>query len=225
MLTSGLLILFFACSVNAAKYDNVPYDEVLKIATEQKDPVALNELGYRYLNGVDGVDKDYVKAREWFDKAIAQGSGTAESNVGTMYDKGNGVEQDYAKAKEWYEKGVAKNDKYAQLNLGGMYKEGRGVEKDPLKAKELLEKSAEQGLSYAQSFLGDMYFFGQGIKKDAIKARYWYEKAAEQGIPEAQFNLAVMYENGMADLKKDHDKAMDLFEKACVGGVEHPICQ
>lgn len=80
-------------------------------------------------------------------------------------------------------------------------------------------------MSYAQSFLGDMYFFGQGIKKDVIKARYWYEKAAEQGIPEAQFNLAVMYENGVADLKKDHDKAMDLFEKACEGGVEHPICQ
>ena len=156
LLTSGLLFLFLAGPAGAQavkeSLKDVPYDEVLKMATENNDPKAQYDLGVRYFQG-EGVEKDPLKARQWYEKAAAQGHSGAESNLGYMYENGITVDQDYAKAKEFYEKGAAKNDEYALYNLASLYKEGRGVAKDPLKAKELFEKSAELGLVNAQYYL------------------------------------------------------------------------
>ena len=57
-----------------------------------------------------GVPQDYAKAREWYEKAAANGSTDAMFSLGVLYANGQGVAQDYAKAREWYEKAVAKGD-------------------------------------------------------------------------------------------------------------------
>ncbi len=44
----------------------------LKLA-QQGDALAQNNVGARYLNGVDGVAKDYAQAKMWLEKAVAQG--------------------------------------------------------------------------------------------------------------------------------------------------------
>ena len=54
-----------------------------------------------------GVSQDYAKAKEWYEKAAAQGEVFAQYNLGEMYELGKGVAQDYAKAREWYEKAAA----------------------------------------------------------------------------------------------------------------------
>jgi len=59
-------------------------------AAEQGHAEAQNVLGLRYENG-QGVEKDYVKAIEWYSKAAAQNLATAQFNLGEMYNNGYGV--------------------------------------------------------------------------------------------------------------------------------------
>jgi len=65
LLTSGLLFLFLAGPAGAQavkeSLKDVPYDEVLKMATENNDPKAQYDLGVRYFQG-EGVEKDPLKA-------------------------------------------------------------------------------------------------------------------------------------------------------------------
>ena len=50
-------------------------------------------IGYSYLVG-DGVEQDYGKALEWFERAAELGDAWAMNNIGLMYHYGDGVEQD-----------------------------------------------------------------------------------------------------------------------------------
>lgn len=50
-------------------------------------------LGGMYANG-EGIRQDYVKAREWYEKAAAQGDARAQFALGVMYYSGDGVRQD-----------------------------------------------------------------------------------------------------------------------------------
>jgi TPR repeat protein len=50
------------------------------------------------------VPQDYVRAREWYEKAAAKNDAVAMSFLGLLYANGQGVPQNYAEALEWYEK-------------------------------------------------------------------------------------------------------------------------
>jgi hypothetical protein len=52
-----------------------------------------------YRNG-DGVDVNYKKAIEWYEKAAEQGDAGAQYNLGVMYRNGDGVDVNYKKAIE-----------------------------------------------------------------------------------------------------------------------------
>jgi hypothetical protein len=86
-----------------------------------------------------------AKAKEYYEKAAAQGDAYAQTNLGIMYNNGEGVTKDLAKAKEYYEKAAAQGDAYAQNSLGFMYLKGDGVAKDLVKAKEYFRRAMEAG--------------------------------------------------------------------------------
>jgi len=81
-----------------------------------------------------GVPQDYARAREWYEKAAAQGNKEAQFNLGRLYAQGRGVPLDYAMGRQWYEKAAAQGDAAAQLNLGGLYAKGQGVPEDYVRA-------------------------------------------------------------------------------------------
>jgi TPR repeat protein len=101
----------------------------------------MRNLGLLYANG-QGVAQDYIKAREWYEKAAAKDNGYAMRDLGLLYANGWGVAQDYIKAREWYEKAAAKDDDDAMVDLGLLYANGQGVAQDYIKAREWLEKAA-----------------------------------------------------------------------------------
>ena len=77
-------------------------------------------LGILYNQG-RGVRQDYHKAREWYEKAAAQGFATAQLNLGTLYNHGRGVRKNLATAKDWFGKACDNSnqtgcDYYARLN-------------------------------------------------------------------------------------------------------------
>ena len=102
---------------------------------------SMTHLGFFYAMGV-GVEKNYAKAREWYEKAAAKGDTAAMQNLGALYAAGSGVPRDYAKAREWFEKAAAKGDGFSMIILGGLYADGEGVPQDYSKAREWYEKAA-----------------------------------------------------------------------------------
>jgi TPR repeat protein len=82
-----------------------------------------------YANG-EGIKQDYLKAKEWYEKAAIQGDSDSQYNLGVMYANGEGIKQDYLKAKEWYEKAAIQGHPYSQYNLGVMYANGEGINQD-----------------------------------------------------------------------------------------------
>ena len=139
-----------------------------------REAEAQSNLGCVYY-----FDKEFVKAAEAFEKAIANGSAGAGFFLGVMYEEGRGVKSDYTKARELYEKAAAQGYATAQFKLGKMYAFGRGVGKDYEKARELYEKAAAKGSVMLQMNLAIMYQLGVGgLEKDYAKAIEWYEKAA-----------------------------------------------
>jgi TPR repeat protein len=191
---------------------------VFRAAANNGNAVAMSRLGWLYGQGF-GVTKDYVKSREWYEKASSWPAENedAMNNLGTLYQNGFGVAQDYAKAREWYEKAAAKGNAHAMNNLGALYDVGLGVATDYGKAREWFEKAAEKGNADAMYNLAQYYNIGRGMAQDYDKARDWFEKAAEKGNADAMYELGLLHvnEHGIA---QDYAKARDWFEKAAEKG-------
>ena len=159
-----------------------------KRATNEGNAEAMFNLGLLYANG-QGVTQDYVRARDWYEKAAEKGFPSAMGNLGVLYHNGQGVAQDYGKAREWYEKAAEKGFPRAMGNLGVLYHNDQGVAQDYAKAREWYEKAAANGNATAMLNLGQLYEEGWGVAQDYGKAREWYEKAADKGEPRAKAQL------------------------------------
>jgi formylglycine-generating enzyme required for sulfatase activity/peptidoglycan hydrolase-like protein with peptidoglycan-binding domain len=143
-----------------------------------------------YQAGYDAYQRgDYATALRKLKPLAEQGDAKAQSNLGTMYYKGQGIRQDYAEAVNWYRKAADQEYAKAQHNLGVVYAEGQGVPQDYAKAVNWYRKAAEQGNAKAQYNLGVIFAEGQGVRQDYAKAVNWYRKAADQGVALAQLNL------------------------------------
>jgi len=189
---------------------------VLRRGADHGDMRSMGNLGVSYLYGF-GVAQDYVKAREWYQKAADKGDASAMFNLGLLYDNGQGVAQDYAKAREWYEKAADKGEATAMRNLGLLYANGRGMARDYAKAREWYEKAADKDDANAMVNLGVLYDNGRGVAQDYAKAREWYEKAAAKDDASAMFNLGLLYDNGRG-VAQDYAKAREWYEKAAAKG-------
>ena len=65
---------------------------------------AMSEIGQMYLEG-RGVNKDYAKAKEWYEKAIAAGDSDGYGWIGLLYEQGGpGLERDLEQACRYYRK-------------------------------------------------------------------------------------------------------------------------
>lgn len=122
---------------------------------------ALYEIGMRYYKG-EGLEKDYHKAIEYFEKANNAGNykGKYENAntlflLGEIYFYGKDVEIDYKKARDYYEKSLSLRDEsddlYYKLHL--LYSGNYGIEKDEEKSKNYLNKVKEDLLKAVVYFI------------------------------------------------------------------------
>ena len=88
---------------------------------------AQHHLGLSYENGI-GVGSNYAKAREWYEKAVENGSGFSANNLASMYFKGLGVEQDIEKGILYRKLGALKGSVRAAENLANFYLEWKQLE-------------------------------------------------------------------------------------------------
>eukprot|EP01135_Chromosphaera_perkinsii_P000244 Nk52_evm13s62 gene=Nk52_evmTU13s62 len=172
------------CPVNVEMefYDeNAPQKKVLKIVTVEK------EL----------IEKDQIKAVEWYKRAAALDNYVAQCNLGMCYYHGVGVTRDYEKAVELYSLAAGYGYDRALNNMGACYRIGSGVEKNEVEAVHFYERAAKLGHAGAQYNLGLCYQNGRGVAKDFNMALYWYKKAADQHLEIAVKHCALILENGI----------------------------
>ena len=127
-----------------------------------------------------GVARDFDEALKWYRLGADRGGGSAQNNLGLMYQEGMGVEANQAEAAAWFRKAAEQGVAVAQWNLGDSYLAGRGVAKDTVEAVKWFRKAAEQGDLEAQAKLASLYAISQDLPKDEIEAAKWYRKALAQ---------------------------------------------
>lgn len=95
------------CSIRGGEYvayDRADLASALRIwmdTAQTGDAEAMTNVGEIYERGM-GVEPDYGKAAEWYQKAADKGYSRAIFNLGTLYEQGLGVPQDQLKALNLY---------------------------------------------------------------------------------------------------------------------------
>lgn len=115
-----LNMMIFQLPVYAMEQNTSEYFAHFHEKAVNGDAEAQYYMGLSYDLG-DTVKHDYIKARQWYEKAANQGYANAQYDLGTMYQFGRGVRQDFAKAGQWYEKAAAQGHTDAQYMLGTFY--------------------------------------------------------------------------------------------------------
>ena len=165
----------------------------------------------------DGVVKDYVKAKEYFEKAAAIGHLQSIVELATLYKQGDGCQKDYQEAFRLYKLAADKGHAYSENKVGLFYDQGWGVQKNESEALKWFERAANHGNAAGMYNCGVFSEGGTGTEKDFAKAIYWYQKAAEHGYAEANNALGLMYYWGKG-VPQDYDVAFSYFEKGAAAG-------
>ena len=125
--------------------DNKKAVEFLTLSAQKGYRPAQYNLGLNYRYGKMDFEKNYEKAKEWFEKAAAddkrydkwQSSQNSCIELGKIYRDGIGVEKNAAKAIEWFQ--IGGNEGY--VNIAVMYRDGIGVKQDFDEAEKWFNKN------------------------------------------------------------------------------------
>jgi uncharacterized caspase-like protein len=132
------------------------------------------------------ANKDYAKAREFYEKAADRGSRSAMVSLAALYESNLAGEPSYPKARSLYQKAVELGDPSAATRLARMYEAGHGLGQNPAQAREWYRKAAALGDAQAMARLADIYERGLGVRKNASEARMWRRKAGQAKQTAAQ---------------------------------------
>lgn len=108
-------------------------------------PQACALVGLHYELGLGELEKNEIKARQWYEKGIPNQS--ALWKLGVYYEQGlGGLPKDEVRAREYYEILVHEGSAVGQYHLALFYLKGMGgLSKSPTKALELYTAAANQG--------------------------------------------------------------------------------
>ncbi|MFZ5698074.1 MAG: tetratricopeptide repeat protein [Pseudomonadota bacterium] len=117
---------------------------------------AWSYAGNLYMVGGNGIDRDYVKARYYYEQSVQRiGSVAAYLGLIRIYYYGLGIDRDYEKAFEYcLLLSKSDNNPYANFYIGRMYMDGDGIEKDIETAKEYFRKAWSRDYVFGLTYLG-----------------------------------------------------------------------
>jgi TPR repeat protein len=98
----------------------------------------------------DGVERDFGRARAWWERAFEAGEADAAYNLGILHRRGLGVPRSEVTAMQWWERAARAGSPLAQHGLGSAYLEGRGVTRDPVAAYAWFSLAARNGVAPAE---------------------------------------------------------------------------
>ena len=170
-----------------------------------------NTIAILYHNA-DGITRDYVKAKQWYEKAIEKGSKLAHRNMGLLFEYGLGFTQDRESAATCYQRAIEAGYADASTDLERVLNALlQGGKLDSLLQRDVM--------THADcNCIGSLYRNAH----DYIKAREWYERGISKKSPGAHKNLGMLYEMGHG-CEKDLVRAAAHYRSAYVGQY-YPEC-
>lgn len=190
-------------------------------ASEKRDPTALYNLGFCYLNGY-GCTKDINLAIENLTRASDMNNPQAMNALGVLYRDGVDVEGDLMKAFSYFAESAKLGNSDGQYNYAmALLNDKKGAVTNATKAVSILEKAAKQrnveamneyarclyesvgvGYSLTNELAGAEYEAAKALleKQDAERAHqaisWWLYCADKIGYPPAMHNLAKSFMEG-----------------------------
>lgn len=182
---------------NGVKQDFEKSFKYYSMAAQQNDPIATNNLGSLYFNGI-GTKRDIKTALALFERAAELGNDDAAVNLAFIYLTGGKKDPTRNKKAVNLLKKASKENKIARFMLGYAYYKGFVVDQDMAEAYKLIKSVAgnEAQIDEAQIILAQMYIKGQGTVQNYQSAVTAYRSAVEQGNLEACLELAKIYQEG-----------------------------
>lgn len=187
--------------------------DLLKKSAEGGYPRAQYMLGLVYGSDISGMPPDQAKAKEWLQKAAAQGDKKAQA----MLDNPEALKP--PQTADDLRKKAAAGDANAAYELGGRYSVGMGgVEKNPEEAMKWKLMAAGAGHPLAQSDLA-LQMLNEKKNDEALT---WMTKAATAGVVNSQYELGLIYAQGEI-VPKDLSNAKFWIKKAADAGDPRAI--
>ena len=166
-----------------------------------------------------GVSQNLELARQWFEKAAAQGDSLAQSmlpRVDNMRDAASSPEA-MAKNIGFIQKSAQDGNAVAQFQLSLLLATGDGVAKDEAQALVWERKAAEQDHPQALAALATRLILGGGVKPDFWKGYSYLYRASALGHTLAQRMMGSLYKTGTG-VKPDPVDAVKWFNIAVHSG-------
>ena len=224
--------------IAAAQLDVVSAMEILGDALRKRDPKAsfdwlcaaaargrahaMSDVGLRFSNGA-GVERDFVKAAQWFTQARDAGDVSAGTLLAECYLFGKGVSKNEAKAIHLLQDAAAASDPRAMDQLGNCYHKGIGVAQDDSAAFRHYSTAAK--LNYLDSVgnLGVLYLtsdqtdLGKNEAARTQKAVSLFRDGAKQNNAFCMFLYARCFEAGTG-VDTNPTEASDWYRRAAEAG-------
>ncbi|KAG9143870.1 hypothetical protein Leryth_011520, partial [Lithospermum erythrorhizon] len=189
---------------------------------------AYNGMGYLYAKGYGVDQKNFTKAKEYFEKAADNEEAGGFYNLGVMYLKALGVKRDIKLASKYFIMAANVGQPKAFYQLAKMFQTGVGLKKNIPMATALFKLVAERGPWSALS----RWALESYLKGDIGKAFLLYSRMAELGYEVAQSNAAWILdhygslgvcigESGVCSDVERHQRSHSLWWKASEQGNEH----
>jgi TPR repeat protein len=188
-------------------------EKYLVKAVELGDNRASCVLGLAYASQGRATD-----ALDMVTRGADAGDVQAQAILGEWYRSGTNVPMDHKKAFYWTEKAAAREYTDAEVRLADMLKDGEGCTPNLAEAYKWYQAAAEDGDKRARFAVAWAKLTGLGVQMDIPAGRHSLEQLAQEGVADAQVRLGKAYLEGIWGLRRDEEKARELFSKAAAGG-------
>jgi TPR repeat protein len=214
-----------APALSAAGDDALSGLVVERLRANEKDPVAMTELGDLHISGKLGVAKSPELAAELYGKAARLWHPPAQLKFAMLLWNGQGIEKDVLAAIKYFKLAADSGLSGAQYGLGVALWSGQGVAQDVSEAVRLLRLAAEQGHLQAQLNMGMALMSEEEVPTNTNKNSVhpweegvrWLQAAAAQGATDAKVQLAVAMMKGRG-VAMDLQQALVLLREAAEDG-------
>ncbi|MCQ2079803.1 MAG: AAA family ATPase [archaeon] len=174
-------------------------------AADKQHRNAQCQLGWLYHTGALG-EKDQ-EAMKWYRLAAEQGDGTAQNNIGVLYESARGVPESPYEAAKWYKRASDSGNAFGMLNMGRLYYTGKGVVASDSDAARYFLMAADKGNLEALQYLSELNMEGRGTKQDFNAASKYARKVTNPINTTLQFYQGWLYEKGIQVPQSNEDAA------------------
>lgn len=163
-----------------------------KIIQDGENDFLLYRLGTMYYEG-QGVEKDTMKALEYFQQSAEMNNPNALYALGKFYADKEMEIYNPVEAEKYFCSSIQEGNEYAKYSLAMLYVDKQSELYNPEKAIKTLIEAAEQSNDSAMYRLGKIYLAEEHGCQNYEKAISYFSQAAELGNNDAMYQLGKMY--------------------------------